>query len=149
MENRVVEMAVRNVIEPIFERTLPSTATDSGLGGEPKTRCGEWTNCSNAGKCWVVDADLKGYFDSIPQDKLEAAIAEHIADGAVLELIRRFLKQGVMESGKGWSPTETGHPARGGAQPAAGQHLPQPAGPPDGPAGQGDGALRGRLHYSV
>jgi RNA-directed DNA polymerase len=58
----------------------------------------------------VVDADLKGYFDSIPQDKLMAAVAEHIADGPLLELIQRFLKQGVMESGKGWKPTEQGTP---------------------------------------
>jgi RNA-directed DNA polymerase len=58
----------------------------------------------------VVDADLKGYFDSIPQEKLLAAIAERVSDGAVLELIRHFLQQGVMESGKGWSPTEQGTP---------------------------------------
>lgn len=41
------------------------------------------------------------------------AIQEHVSDGAVLELIRRFLKQGVMESGKGWSPTEQGTPQGG------------------------------------
>jgi len=58
----------------------------------------------------VVDADLKGYFDSIPQDKLMEAVAERIADGPMLELIQRFLKQGVMESGKGWKPTEQGTP---------------------------------------
>lgn len=58
----------------------------------------------------MVDADLKGYFDSIPQDKLMSAVAERIADGAVLQLMEKFLKQGVMESGKGWSPTETGTP---------------------------------------
>ena len=49
-----------------------------------------------------------GFFDSIPQDKLMAAVGEHVADGAVLELIQRFLKQGVLESGKGWSPTDKG-----------------------------------------
>jgi RNA-directed DNA polymerase len=53
---------------------------------------------------------LKGYFDSIPQDKLMTAVAERVADGAVLEQIERSLKQGVMESGKGWSPTEKGTP---------------------------------------
>jgi RNA-directed DNA polymerase len=58
----------------------------------------------------VVDADLKGYFDSIPQDKLLAAVGQQIADGPLLELIQRFLKQGVMESGQGWKPTEQGTP---------------------------------------
>jgi RNA-directed DNA polymerase len=57
-----------------------------------------------------VDADLKSYFDTIPQDKLIAAVSGQIADGRVLELIQKFLKQGVMESGKGWSPTENGTP---------------------------------------
>ena len=63
-----------------------------------------------AGKVWVVDADLKGYFDSIPQDKLMERVSEHVADGALLELIQLFLKQGVMESGKEWQPTEKGTP---------------------------------------
>jgi RNA-directed DNA polymerase len=58
----------------------------------------------------VVEADLKGYFDRIPQDKLMEAVAEHIADGAILDLIQRFLKQGVMESGQEWQPTEKGTP---------------------------------------
>ncbi len=64
----------------------------------------------NAGLIWIVDADVKGYFDNIPQDKLLALMAEYISDGAVLELLRRALKQGVMESAKGWQPTETGTP---------------------------------------
>jgi RNA-directed DNA polymerase len=62
------------------------------------------------GKVWVVDADLKGYFDSIPQQKLLEAVGERIADGPVIELIERFLKQGVMESAKGWKPTQEGTP---------------------------------------
>jgi RNA-directed DNA polymerase len=49
-----------------------------------------------------------GFFDRIPQDKLEARLAERIADRAVLGLLSRFLKQGVMESGKGWTPTDKG-----------------------------------------
>src|SRR5207248_9979248 len=67
---------------------------------------------SDGGQVWIVDADVKGYFDNIPQDKLLAAVKEDVSDGAVLELLRRALKQGVMESGKGWQPTETGTPQR-------------------------------------
>jgi RNA-directed DNA polymerase len=63
-----------------------------------------------AGQRWVVDADLKGYFDNIPQDKLMEKVGEQVSDGAVLELAQRFLKQGVMESGKDWKPTELGTP---------------------------------------
>ena len=110
VENRVVEMALRSVIEPIFERDFAPHSYGFRPGRGAKDALRRVQQLLEAGKCWIVDADLKGYFDSIPQDKLEAVIAERIADGAVLELIRRFLKQGVMESGKGWSPTERGTP---------------------------------------
>jgi RNA-directed DNA polymerase len=110
VENRVVEMAVRNVVEPIFEHIFAEHSYGFRPGRGAKGALRRVAQLLHAGGCWVVDADLKGYFDSIPQDKLLAAVAEHVSDGEVLELIRRFLKQGVMESGKGWSPTETGTP---------------------------------------
>jgi RNA-directed DNA polymerase len=110
VENRVVEMAVRNVIEPIFERDFAPHSYGFRPGRGAKDALRRVQHLLNQGKCWVVDADIKGYFDSIPQDRLEAAVGERIADGAVLELIGRFLKQGVMESGQGWSPTEQGTP---------------------------------------
>jgi RNA-directed DNA polymerase len=110
VENRVVEMALRNVIEPIFEHDFAEHSYGFRPGRGAKDALRRVDQLLKQGKVWVVDADLKGYFDSIPQDKLLAAVAERIADGAVLELIQRMLQQGVMESGKGWSPTETGTP---------------------------------------
>lgn len=110
VENRVVEMALRNVLEPIFEHTFAEQSYGFRPGRGAKDALRRVTQLLGAGKSWIVDADLKGYFDSIPQDKLMAAVAERVTDGAVLELIQRFLQQGVMESGKGWSPTEKGTP---------------------------------------
>jgi RNA-directed DNA polymerase len=110
VENRVVEMALRNVIEPIFEHTFAEQSYGFRPGRGAKDALRRVNELLGAGKNWVVDADLKSYFDSIPQDKLMAAVSEHVADGRALELIQKFLKQGVMESGKGWSPTETGTP---------------------------------------
>lgn len=110
VENRVVEMAVRQVIEPIFEQTFAEQSYGFRPGRGAKDALRRVQQLLDAGQIWVVDADVKGYFDNIPQDKLLTAVAEHISDGAVLELISRFLKQGVMESGKGWQPTETGTP---------------------------------------
>jgi RNA-directed DNA polymerase len=110
VENRVVEMAIRNVIEPIFEHKFAEQSYGFRPGRGAKDALRRVQTLLDQGKHRVIDADLKAYFDTIPQDKLEAALAEHIADGAVLELIHRFLKQGVMESGKGWSPTEKGTP---------------------------------------
>ena len=110
VENRVVEMALRNVLEPIFEHTFAEHSYGFRPGRGAKDALRRVAQLLQAGKSWIVDADLKGYFDSIPQDKLIAAVAERVADGAVLEQIQRSLQQGVMESGKGWSPTETGTP---------------------------------------
>ncbi|HRY46793.1 MAG TPA: group II intron reverse transcriptase/maturase [Candidatus Paceibacterota bacterium] len=110
VENRVVEMALRNVLEPMFEHTFAEHSYGFRPGRGAKDALRRVAQLLAAGKRWIVDADLKGYFDSIPQDKLLAAVAERVADGAVLKLIERFLKQGVMESGKGWNPTETGTP---------------------------------------
>jgi RNA-directed DNA polymerase len=113
VENRVVEMALRNVLEPIFEHTFAEDSYGFRPGRGAKDALRRVDELLKAGKNWVVDADLKGYFDSIPQDKLMTAVGEHVADGAVLGLIQRFLKQGVLESGKGWSPTDKGTPQGG------------------------------------
>jgi RNA-directed DNA polymerase len=110
VENRVVEMAVRNVIEPIFERTFAEHSYGFRPGRGAHDALGRVARLLAQGQVWVVDADLKGYFDSIPQDKLMKLVAEHLADGALLRLMEKFLKQGVMETGKGWSPTEAGTP---------------------------------------
>jgi RNA-directed DNA polymerase len=57
-----------------------------------------------------VDADIKGYFDNIPHKELLAQVANKVSDSRVLALLDKFLRQGVMESMKGWAPTETGTP---------------------------------------
>lgn len=110
VEDRVVQTALRNVIEPIFEHTFAEHSYGFRPGRGAKDALRRVDQLLKAGYHWVVDADLKGYFDSIPQDKMMEALGVQIADGAVLDLIGQMLRQGVMESGKGWTPTETGTP---------------------------------------
>lgn len=110
VEDRVVQMALRNVLEPIFEHTFAEHSYGFRPGRGAKDALRRVQQLLDAGKEWVVDADIKGYFDNIPQDQLLAAVEQHVSDGKVLELLQRFLEQGVMESGKGWRPTETGTP---------------------------------------
>lgn len=110
VEDRVVQTAVRNVIEPIFENIFAEHSYGFRPRRGAKDALRRVDQLLEAGNVWVVDADLKGYFDSIPQDQLMEAVAGHIADGPILDLIQRFLRQGVMESGKGWQPTERGTP---------------------------------------
>lgn len=110
VEDRIVQTAVRNVIEPIFEHTFAQHSYGFRPGRGAKDALRRVDHLLKSGRIWVVDADLKGYFDSIPQDKLLRAVAQHISDGALLDLLGKMLRQGVMESGKNWQPTQTGTP---------------------------------------
>jgi RNA-directed DNA polymerase len=96
--DRVVQNALRMVIEPIFEKEC----AEHSCGFRPRRGCKDALRRVHAllhrGYHWVVDADLKSYFDTIPHGKLRAMVKEHIADGRVLELISAYLKAGVMES---------------------------------------------------
>jgi RNA-directed DNA polymerase len=61
------------------------------------------------GYTWIVDADLKSYFDTIPQDRLKQRVEEKVSDGRVIGLVEQYLHQQVMDSGKSWTP-EAGTP---------------------------------------
>jgi RNA-directed DNA polymerase len=102
--DRVVQTALRNVIEPIFERMFEPTS----YGFRPKRRSHqalrEVERLLRAGHVWVVDVDIQKYFDSIPPKRLMAAVAERIADGGVLSLIEAYLHQGVLEGMTLWAP---------------------------------------------
>lgn len=110
VRDRVVQTSLRNVIEPIFEHGFAEHSYGFRPGRGAKDALRRVDQLLKSSKTWVVDADLKGYFDSIPQDQLMEALRHRISDGMVLDLIQRFLRQGVMESAKKWTPTEQGTP---------------------------------------
>ena len=110
VRDRVVHATVRMVIEPIFEAEFVdhSYGFRPGRGALPALERVE--GLLKEGQTWVVDADIKGYFDNIPQDRLMVLIRQRISDGKLLALIEAFLNQGVMESGRYWQPTGKGTP---------------------------------------
>jgi len=110
VEDRVVEMALRNVIEPIFEHVFAEHSYGFRPHRGAKDALRRVVQLLEEGQCWVVDADIKGYFDNIPQNQMMQALSQHVSDGKILELIEHMLKKGVMESAKGWQPTEKGTP---------------------------------------
>ena len=110
VEDRIVQTAIRNVIEPIFEHTFAEHSYGFRPNRGAKDALRRVDQLLKADHVWVVDADLKGYFDTIPQEPMMELVAEHVADGRVLELIEKMLKQGVMESAGGWQPTQQGTP---------------------------------------
>lgn len=99
--DRVVQTAVRMVIEPIFENRFAEHSYGFRPGRGCKDALRRVKELLRAGHTHVVDVDIKGYFDAIPHEPLMALVREHIADGRVLGLIESFLKQGVME-GSDW-----------------------------------------------
>jgi RNA-directed DNA polymerase len=104
VRDRVVQSAIKLVIEPIFEKEFAWTSYGFRPGRGCKDALREAERLLRGGRVHVVDVDIKGYFDNIPHDKLMALVRQRIADGKVLGLIEGFLKQGVLEDGiiKGW-----------------------------------------------
>lgn len=102
--DRIVQTALRNVIEPIFEHEFEP----SSFGFRPNLGCqnalGEIERLLAAGSLHVVDVDLRKYFDTIPKQGLMDEVAMRIADGRVLDLIEAYLHQGVLEEMKLWTP---------------------------------------------
>src|SRR6201987_3667409 len=92
VRDRVVQTALRNVIEPIFERDFAEQSYGFRPRRGAKDALRRVEELLNQAHHWVVDADIKGYFDSISHGKLMAKVGTKISDGRVLELIESYLK---------------------------------------------------------
>ena len=110
LRDRIVQGALLHVIEPIFERDFAPQSYGFRPGRGCKDALRRVDELLKGGHHWVVDADLKSYFDTIPQGRLMERVREKIADGRVLKLVEQMLQVGVMDSAKGWQPTEQGTP---------------------------------------
>jgi RNA-directed DNA polymerase len=110
LRDRIVQGALLHVMEPIFERDFAPQSYGFRPGKGCKDALRRVDELLKSGHHWVVDADLKSYFDSIPQEGLMERVGEKIADGRVLKLVEQMLGAGVMDSVKGWQPTEQGTP---------------------------------------
>lgn len=100
VRDRVVQQAIKRIIEPIFERKFK----DVSYGYRPNRgareaiqKCKEYIA---SGYRWVVDADITSFFDTVDHKLLMKALNEEIADGTLLDLIERILKSGVMKDGR-------------------------------------------------
>lgn len=107
--DRVVQGALKKVIEPIFERKF----RDGSYGFRPGRGCKDALRQVqrqlDEGKTVVVDVDIERYFDTIRREGLMDEVRKEIADTKVLELLERYLRQGVMEGLESWEP-ESGTP---------------------------------------
>jgi RNA-directed DNA polymerase len=109
VRDRVTQTALRMALEPIFEHEF----AEHSYGFRPGRGCQDALRrvdeLLKAGYTYIVDADLKSYFDTIPHDRLLALVGQKVSDGRVLNLIEAFLKQGVLDGLREWTP-EMGSP---------------------------------------
>jgi RNA-directed DNA polymerase len=104
VKDRIVQTALKLVIEPIFEREFEESSYGFRPGRGCKDALREVEGLLKEGYTHVVDADLESYFDSIAHEPLLGEVGERISDGAVLELLRGFLGQDIIEGMKRWRP---------------------------------------------
>lgn len=112
VRDRVAQEVLRQLLSPLFERIFH----DDSYGFRPGRDCHLAVErviaLRQQGYTYVLDADIKGFFDNIPHDVIMAAVAAEVADGNILGLVERFLKAGVMEEGL-FRPTPVGTPQGG------------------------------------
>jgi RNA-directed DNA polymerase len=105
VKDRIVQTAVKYVLEPIFEATFCA----GSYGFRPGRRCREAlrevARLIEEGYAFVVDADLASYFDTIPHERLMERVEERVSDGRVLDLLRGWLGQEVLKGLERWTPT--------------------------------------------
>jgi len=105
IKDRIVQTALKMVLEPIFENEFLAMS----YGFRPQRGCKdalrEVDSLIKAGYVFVVDADLKNYFDSIPHPQLLDRIKEKVSDGRIIGLIKQFLSQDILDGLERWTPT--------------------------------------------
>jgi RNA-directed DNA polymerase len=104
VKDRVVQMAIKLVVEPIFEKEFISTSFGFRPGKGAKDALRAVDELVREGHTHVVDVDFQSYFDLIPHDKLMDLARWKISDGKLLCLLERFLEQEVMEEHNLWVP---------------------------------------------
>lgn len=112
VRDRVAQEVVRSILEPIFEPLF----SEFSFGFRPRRNAHQALEALRAahadGFKWVVDADIQAFFDNIPHDLILNRVAERVADGNILRLIREFLSAGVWE-GAEFRPSTSGTPQGG------------------------------------
>lgn len=106
IRDRVTQTALRSVIEPIFERDFSDHSYGFRPGRSTKDALRRVDGLLVEGRTWVVDVDIARYFDTIPHQMLMKEIEKKIADGRVLSLIERYLKQDVLEATPSYAADE-------------------------------------------
>lgn len=110
VQDRIVQTALRHVIEPIFEQTFAGNSYGFRPGRGCKDALRQVTKLLDSGYVYIVDADLRQCFDRIPHRRLLDRVKQRVADRRVLKLIQSFLKQEILDEGSVLYPENEGTP---------------------------------------
>jgi RNA-directed DNA polymerase len=106
VRDRVVQTALRMVLEPIFEKDFAQHSYGFRPGRGCKDALRRVDELLKAGYAHVVDADLQSYFDTIPHAPLLAAVGQKVTDGRLMGLLESFLQQRIMDDAEAWTPED-------------------------------------------
>ena len=121
VRDRVVQQALRQVLEPIWDPTFSPNSYGFRPGRSAHDAVSVIYDRLLQGYHWVVDADIQAFFDSIDHETLLDRVADRISDGTVLRWLREMLTAGVLEDGT-TQPTLVGTP-QGGVMAAPTQSI--------------------------
>jgi RNA-directed DNA polymerase len=107
VRDRTVQAAIKHVLEPIFERDFAEHSYGFRPGRGCKDALRQVVKRLLAGELWVVDADIRRYFDTIPHERLIGLVRQKVTDSSVLGLVEQFLKAGALEGLSQWTPGGT------------------------------------------
>ncbi len=109
IKDRIIQIAIRNVIEPIFEIKF----YEHSYGFRPKRGCKDALRrideLMKIGYLYIVEFDIKAYFDNVDIEILISKIQERIADNRIIKLLEKYLEQTIVDEMKEWKP-ESGTP---------------------------------------
>jgi RNA-directed DNA polymerase len=112
-EDKILQRAVQMVLEPIYEADFMDASHGFRPGRGAHGALGTlWTQAMNLGCCWIVDVDLRKFFDTIDHGHLREFLKRRVRDGVILRLIGKWLNAGVLEDGVHTTP-EHGAPQGG------------------------------------
>jgi group II intron reverse transcriptase/maturase len=112
VKDRIAQAAVRGILEPIYEKEFCDCSFGFRKGKSQIDAINQIEEYKEQGYKWVLDADIKGFFDNIDHELLIEFIRQKVTDGWVIEMIKSWLTMGVMKDGE-YIPTEKGTPQGG------------------------------------
>jgi len=113
LQDKVMQRAVAMLLEPIYEQDFLNCSYGFRPGRSAHQALGQvWQEVMGMGGCWIVEVDIKKFYDTIPHPKLREVVQKRVRDGVILRLIGKWLNAGVMEQGE-LSYAEEGVPQGG------------------------------------